>query len=123
MENEYKRHAALRDMTRAGVRALGLELLVKNDENASPTLTAVKLENADDFRKMMREEFHVAVGGGLGKVKNQILRLGHMGYTDASDLLKMFAVIELALHKTGYDVEFGASVAAAQRQWLENPNC
>src|SRR5690606_9665152 len=27
MENEYKRHAALRDMTRAGARALGLELL------------------------------------------------------------------------------------------------
>jgi len=122
MEQEYKRHAALRDMTRAGVRALGLELFVE-DSAASPTLTAVKLENADAFRKLMREEFHIALGGGLGKVKNKILRLGHMGYTDAADMLKMFAAMELALKKSGYEVELGAGVAGAQKQWLENPNC
>lgn len=122
IESEYKRHAALRDMTRAGVRALGLELLV-NDSWASPTLTAVKLENADQFRKLMREEFHIALGGGLGKVKNKILRLGHMGYTDAADMLKMFAAMELALLKSGHKVELGTGVAGAQRQWLENPNC
>ncbi|RFU66048.1 pyridoxal-phosphate-dependent aminotransferase family protein [Peribacillus glennii] len=122
IENEYKRHAALRDMTRAGVRALGLELLV-DDSAASPTLTAVKLENADAFRKMMREQFHIALGGGLGKVKNKLLRLGHMGYTDAADMLKMFAAIELGLKKSGHEVELGAGVSAAQRHWLENPNC
>lgn len=122
MENEYKRHAALRDMTRAGARALGLELLV-DDSAASPTLTAVKLDNADEFRKMMREEFHIALGGGLGKLKNKILRLGHMGYTDAADMLKMFAAMELALKKSGHEVELGSSVSAAQKHWLENPNC
>lgn len=122
LESEYKRHAALRDMTRAGVRALGLELLV-DDSAASPTLTAVKFENADQFRKLMRDEFHIALGGGLGKVKNKILRLGHMGYTDAADMLKMFAAMELAMLKTGHKVELGAGVAGAQRQWLENPNC
>jgi aspartate aminotransferase-like enzyme len=122
MESEFKRHAALRDMTRAGVRALGLELLV-DDSAASPTLTAVKLDNADEFRKIMREEFHIALGGGLGKVKNQLLRLGHMGYTDAADMLKMFAAIELGLKKSGHNVELGAGVSAAQRHWLENPNC
>jgi aspartate aminotransferase-like enzyme len=122
IESEYKRHEALRDMTRAGVRALGLELLVE-DSAASPTLTAVKLENADEFRKMMREEFHIALGGGLGKVKNKLLRLGHMGYTDAADMLKMFAAIELGLQKSGHAVELGAGVSAAQRHWLENPNC
>ncbi|WP_053362988.1 alanine--glyoxylate aminotransferase family protein [Bacillus sp. FJAT-27251] len=122
LESEYKRHAALREMTRAGVRALGLELLVE-DQAASPTLTAVKLENADEFRKMMREEFHIALGGGLGKLKNKILRLGHMGYTDAADMLKMFAAMELALKKSGHEVELGSGVSAAQRQWLEQPYC
>lgn len=122
IEKEYQRHAALRDMTRAGVRALGLELLVK-DEAASPTLTAVKLPNANAFRKLMREEFHIAVGGGLGRLKDKILRLGHMGYTDAADLFKMFAALELALVKTGHQVELGAGVSGAQRQWQKNPNC
>lgn len=122
LESEYKRHAALRDLTRAGVRALGLELLVE-DSAASPTLTAVKFEDADKFRKLMRDEFHIALGGGLGKVKNKILRLGHMGYTDAADMLKMFAAMELAMLKSGYKVELGSGVAGAQKQWLQNPNC
>ncbi len=122
LESEYKRHAALRDLTRAGVRALGLELLVA-DSAASPTLTAVKFEDADKFRKLMRDEFHIALGGGLGKVKNKILRLGHMGYTDAADMLKMFAAMELAMLKSGYKVELGSGVAGAQKQWLQNPNC
>jgi len=124
MEASYKRHAALRDMTRAGVRALGLPLLVE-DSAASPTLTSVVFDitDADQFRKMMREEFHVAVGGGLGKLKGKLLRLGHMGYTDAADLLKMFAALELGLKKVGYEVELGKSVAAAQAHWMENPNC
>lgn len=124
LEAAYKRHACLREMTRVGVRALGLELLVE-DSAASPTLTSVVFDraDADQFRKMMREEFHVAVGGGLGQLKGKLLRLGHMGYTDAADMLKMFAALELALTKIGVKVKLGASVAAAQEYWLEHPHC
>lgn len=124
MEASFTRHAALRDMTRAGVRALGLPLFVE-DHCASPTLTSVAIDftDADAFRKMMRQTFHVAVGGGLGQVKGKLLRLGHMGYTDAADVLKMFAALELGLSKVGRKVELGAGVAAAQRVWLENPVC
>lgn len=124
MEVAYKRHACMREMTRSGVRALGLELLVE-DSAASPTLTSVVFDkgDADQFRKMMREELHVAVGGGLGKLKGRLLRLGHMGYTDAADILKMFATVELGLMRIGGEVELGKSVAAAQKYWLENPYC
>lgn len=124
MEAAYKRHACLRGMTRAGVRALGLELLVE-DSAASPTLTSVVFDqmDADRFRKLLRENFHVAVGGGLGKLRGKLLRLGHMGYTDAADILKMFAALELGLTKVGHDIQLGSGVAAAQKYWLENPHC
>jgi aspartate aminotransferase-like enzyme len=124
IEAAYKRHACLRDMTRAGVRALGLELLVE-DSAASPTLTSVVFDrmDSDSLRKLMREQFHVAVGGGLGKQKGKLLRLGHMGYTDVADILKMFAALELGLTKAGFNVQLGAGVAAAQKYWLENPHC
>jgi aspartate aminotransferase-like enzyme len=124
IEAAYKRHACLRDMTRAGVRALGLELLV-DDSAASPTLTSVVFDRMDSdlLRKLMREQFHVAVGGGLGKLKGKLLRLGHMGYTDAADILKMFAALELGLTKSGFNIQLGAGVAAAQKYWLENPHC
>lgn len=124
MEAAYTRHAALREMTRAGVRALGLELFVA-DAAASPTLTSVLFDffDADQFRKLMRETFHVAIGGGLGKVKGKLLRLGHMGYTDAGDMLKLFGALELGLTRIGRKVELGAGVAAAQKYWLEHPDC
>lgn len=126
MEASYRRHAALRDMTRAGVRALGLPLLV-DDAHASPTLTSVVWDDAemdaDVFRKVLRETFHVAVGGGLGKLKGRLLRLGHMGYTDAGDVLKMLGVLELALRYVGRQVELGAGVRAAEAVWLERPEC
>jgi aspartate aminotransferase-like enzyme len=120
----YQRHACLREMTRAGVRALGLQLFVA-DAAASPTLTAVVFDqgDADQFRKLMREQFHIAVGGGLGKMKGKLLRLGHMGYTDAADVLKMFAALELGLSRIGHSVPLGSGVSAAQRYWLENPHC
>ncbi|MCL6517433.1 alanine--glyoxylate aminotransferase family protein [Alicyclobacillus sp.] len=126
MEAAYRRHAALRDMTRAGVRALGMPLLV-DDAHASPTLTSVVWDDAgmdaDAFRKVLRETFHVAVGGGLGKLKGKLLRLGHMGYTDAGDVLKMLGVLELGLARIGRPVTLGAAVRAAQQVWLERPEC
>src|SRR5699024_5910954 len=41
LENVFERHLKMRDMLRAGLEALDLELLVK-DEFASPTVTAFK---------------------------------------------------------------------------------
>ena len=40
LENIYKRHLLLRDMVRAGIRALNLPLFVA-DEHASPTVTSI----------------------------------------------------------------------------------
>lgn len=122
IENGYRRHALLRDMTRAGVRALGLECLVA-DNAASPTLTSVAFDrsDADEFRRYLRNELHVAVGGGLGKLKGRLLRLGHMGYTDVGDVVKMLAVLEMGMTRFGYDVEPGSGVAAAQAMWSSAP--
>jgi aspartate aminotransferase-like enzyme len=124
MEASYRRHACLREMTRSGVKALGLPLLVE-DTSASPTLTSVVFDkmDADEFRRMMREDFHVALGGGLGALKGRLLRLGHMGYTDAADILKMLAALELALIRIGLNVQPGTGVAAAQHYWLDHPHC
>lgn len=122
LENTYKRHVLLRNMTRAGGRALGLRCLVDEEAAASPTLTAVKIDrvNADDFRQLLRQELHMALGGGLGKLKGKIVRLGHLGYVDGADVLKMLATLELALARVGYEVKLGTGVAAAQACWLEH---
>lgn len=121
LENTFRRHVDLRDMTRSAMAALGLPCLVTDEAAASPAVTTVVIErtDADEFREFIRRELRIAVAGGLGPLKGKIVRLAHMGYVDAGDVLKMIAAVELAMAKAGYPVELGAGVAAAQRCWLE----
>lgn len=110
IENVFARHRLMRDMVRAGIKALGLELLVA-DEHASPTVTGVKLENADEFRQNIRLKYGVEFAGGQGPFAGQIIRIGHMGYATPLDMLVALAAIEMSLGK------LGVATAAAERLW------
>lgn len=100
LEQVYARHLLMRDMLRAGVRALGLELLVA-DQDASPTVTAVRYADADKFRARLKEKYGVEFAGGQGIHANNIFRIGHMGYSTPLDVLTALAVLEVDLKKYG----------------------
>lgn len=121
LDNTFRRHVVLRDMTRAAMKALGVPCLVEDDAHASPVVTTVIIDQADPhvFRNHVRSELRVALAAGLGKLKDKTVRIAHMGYTDAGDVLKTIAAVEVGLRRVGYAVELGAGVAAAQRVWLE----
>ena len=107
LENVYARHRLMRDMMRSGARAVGLELLVK-DEDASPTVTAIKYPNADSLRARLREQYGVEFAGGQGVYANRVFRVGHMGYATPLDVLTALAVLEMDMRK------FGQATKAAQ---------
>ncbi|MBA4495639.1 pyridoxal-phosphate-dependent aminotransferase family protein [Paenactinomyces guangxiensis] len=120
LENVIKRHELLKEMTRAGIRALGLELMAR-DQDASPTVTSIhggagKWES-EELRKALRQ-LQVVVAGGQQHLKGKIFRIGHMGYCDALDIFTTLSALELALHQTGVPVELGAGVKAAQEVYL-----
>lgn len=121
LDNIYQRHSLMRDMCRAAIRALGLELLAP-DEAASATVTAVKapagMDGADPLRKVLKEQFQVQVAGGQDKLKTEIFRIGHMGYATPRDMLAIIASLECALVAAGYPAQLGAGVRAAQEVWL-----
>ncbi|MEW8959283.1 Soluble hydrogenase 42 kDa subunit [Moorella humiferrea] len=111
----FARHALMRDMVRAGVRALGLKLLAE-DEVASPAVTAVCVPEGmkpADIIAPLREKFGVVVAGGQGEVKDRVFRIGHLGYVSYSDILAGLAALENVLLDAGVPVERGAAVAAA----------
>ncbi|NMB02323.1 MAG: alanine--glyoxylate aminotransferase family protein [Firmicutes bacterium] len=108
LDNVFARHILMRDMMRAGAKALGLDLLV-NDQDASPTVTAVKLDDADQFRTRIRTQYGVEFAGGQGIHANKIFRVGHMGYATPLDVLTALAVLEIDLKK------FGEATRAAEQ--------
>lgn len=107
LEKVFARHRLMRDMIRAGVEGLGLELLVE-DQFASPTVTAVKLDDANSFRETIRNQFGMELGGGQGPHTDRIFRVGHMGYATPLDMLTVLAVLEMAFEK------FGAATTAGE---------
>lgn len=110
-----QRHQLMKEMTRAACRALGLPLLT-SDQNASPTVTAVRPENfkADDLRSLLRKEFGLTIAGGQQHLKGEIFRIGHMGYCSPLDALQSISAIELCLAQLDVNIELGKGTAAAQ---------
>jgi aspartate aminotransferase-like enzyme len=93
----YERHAAMGAFTRERVKSIGLELFPRDERFASNTVTAVKWPEGIDggaIAKRAREEFGVVLGGGQGKLKGKIFRVGHMGYCAEDDLAQALDVVE-----------------------------
>lgn len=114
LENVFNRHLLMRDMMRAGAKAVGLDLLV-NDKDASPTVTAVKYPEADNFRNRIRTQYGVEFAGGQGVHANNIFRVGHMGYATPLDVLTALAVLEVDMKKFGQATKAAEEVMSAQQ--------
>ena len=117
LEERFKRHAKLASAFRAGLKAIGLQLLCE-DAVASNTLTVAyhpKGVSDGEFRRSMAEDYGVAVAGGLGPLKDKAFRVGHMGNVNSSDILATLSAIEGSLGKQAYQFQPGSGVAAANR--------
>lgn len=118
--NTVARHELMKNMTRAAMRALDIELLTE-DAYASPTITAVKTPKGLDlteFLSTLKQNYHLDFAGGLGPLQGEIFRFGHMGYCFPSDILQAVSLMEAALQDLGYNFTAGAGVLAAQQVFL-----
>jgi len=116
-EQVFARHQRNADATRAAVRALGLPLFAEVPSN---TLTAVAVPPGVDSSgvlKGMESQYGVKIAGGQDRLKGKIFRLGHIGYYDEGDILRLVGAFEAALHDHGGRVEPGAAVRAAQQSY------
>jgi aspartate aminotransferase-like enzyme len=120
-ENVLARHDLLARATRAGVRAMGLDLYGDPDERAT-VVTAVQLPDSIDGGKvpgLLRDGHGITANGGQEQLKGRILRIAHCGYFGAYDIVTTLAGLEMVLAELGHEVELGAGVGAAQRVFLD----
>lgn len=121
LENVFRRHAVLAKATRAGVKALGLELFGPEDPMAN-SVTAIKSPegiNSGDIVKTMRTKYGITIAGGQGQLKGKIFRIGHCGYYNKFDILTTLAALEMTLKDLGIPVEIGKGVRAAEEVFGE----
>lgn len=118
----FKRHARLGEACRRAVRGLGLEILCRNPAEYSNTLTAVVMprgKDSDAYIAHANQTLAMSLGAGLGDMKGQVFRIGHLGSLNELELLGGLAGVEMTLRSFGVDVRLGAGLAAAQQYLLE----
>ena len=107
MENVFERHGSIGQMTRDGIKDLGLELLVRDEAYASDTVTAVKIPEGIDGAKfvgMIRTEQNVVLAGGQGKLSGKVFRIGHLGHVSPEDIEEVMQALKVVLPKVGFRV-------------------
>jgi serine---pyruvate transaminase len=117
LENVFARHRVLGRMCRAGVKALGLELLGPENPEAN-VVTAFRVPEGVPGKaipKAMRERFGITIAGGQGQLAERICRIGHCGYYDYRDIVTTVGALEIVLDGLGHPLELGAGVTAVQR--------
>jgi aspartate aminotransferase-like enzyme len=120
LERVYARHDRLARATRAAATSLELKLLAP--ENPSPSATGIMMPegvDADRLLDLLREGMKVTFAEGQDDLRGKIIRIAHVGYMGAFDVIVAIGALEMALKKSGHPVKLGRGVAAAQEVLME----
>ena len=115
LENVFTRHKRFAEATRVAVKAWGLEILCKNPEEYSDSLTAVMVpdgHDADSLRKIILDHYNMSLGTGLAKVAGKIFRIGHLGDFNELMLAGTLAGVEMGLMKSKIPYKKGGILKA-----------
>ncbi len=110
MNARHKRHAMA---LRKALRAINLELLVKDDNNASYSITSILPPDGisvPDIRSTMKKDYDIVVANGQNKLKDKIFRMGTLGFVCDRDLIAAVGALEATLDKLGHKFELGKGV-------------
>ena len=115
LDKVFARHQRLAAATRTAVGHWGLEVLCQEPLDYSPVLTAVLMppgHDADQFRKIVLDNFNMSLGSGLSKVAGKVFRIGHLGECNELTLLAALTGVEMGLSVAGVPHRSGGVDAA-----------
>jgi aspartate aminotransferase-like enzyme len=115
LEAAFERHLRLGRATRAGLKAMGLELFSPDDDSSAVVTAARTPEGVESpiLLRHLRERHGVTLAPGQGALKPNIFRIGHIGWFDVFDIATALSAVELALTELGADIERGVAVGRA----------
>ena len=103
------------EMTRAGVKALGLKLFTSAPGAALTAVSSPAGLDSGKIVKEFRESFSAVIANGQGDMKGKLFRIAHIGYYDYLDTVGILAALEHVLATvTDMPLEYSTAVRAAQ---------
>jgi aspartate aminotransferase-like enzyme len=115
LANVHTRHRRLGAAVRAGAQAIGWSLFSNSPADSVTALEPPAGVDASAVVKRLREAHGITVAGGQDHTKGKILRIGHMGAYDLSDVHVVLAALEECTQALGRPC--AGAVDAARRAW------
>jgi alanine-glyoxylate transaminase/serine-glyoxylate transaminase/serine-pyruvate transaminase len=115
LANVFARHDRHAEATRRAVRAWGLEVQCAEPRHYSSSLTAVRVpegHSADALRAVILDRYNMSLGNGLGKLKDRVFRIGHLGDFSDLQLIGTLGGVEMGLRAAGVPHQAGGAQAA-----------
>ncbi|MGH7210352.1 MAG: pyridoxal-phosphate-dependent aminotransferase family protein, partial [Acetobacteraceae bacterium] len=123
LDNVLARHARLAEAVRRAVTAWqgnnGPQIYCDDPARRSNSVTSVLLPegcDADAVRRTAMQRFHVALGGGLGKLNGRVFRIGHLGDLNEPMVLGTLGAVQMSFRSNG--VPHSAGGLDAAMEWL-----
>jgi alanine-glyoxylate transaminase/serine-glyoxylate transaminase/serine-pyruvate transaminase len=116
LENSWARHQRNHEILRAGVEAMGLKFIVR-EQDRLPQLNAVTVPDGIDeavVRQRLLNEFNLEIGAGLGALAGKVWRIGLMGYASRPEnILLCLGALDAVLTDMGASINSGLGTRAA----------
>lgn len=124
IENSWARHQRHYTALKAGLEAMGLKYLVK-EQYRLPQMNAVYVpeaikEREAEVRKTLLTEFNLEIGAGLGPLAGKIWRIGQMGYSSKPEnIMLCLSALGSVLSDMGLPIHVGDAEAAAHQAYAQ----
>jgi alanine-glyoxylate transaminase / serine-glyoxylate transaminase / serine-pyruvate transaminase len=115
LPNVFARHSRYAQATRLAAEAWGLELQCADPTAYAPGVTAIRTpqgHSADKLRAIVLEKFNMSLGNGLGRIEDQVFRIGHMGDLGVLSFTGALTGVEMGLRAAGIPHKEGGVQAA-----------
>jgi aspartate aminotransferase-like enzyme len=119
LENRIKRHEKCAKAFYNALEALELKIYPKKEVRSNTVISLLVPSGIDGakIREVMKEKYDVVIAGGMGKIKQLILRIGCMGTISQAEVITTINALENTLKETGYPVKLGTGIEAAQKMF------
>lgn len=111
----HQRHARLGAAVRAGAQKLDWTLFSKSPANGVTALEPPAGVDASAVVKRLREVHGITVAGGQDHMKGKMIRIGHMGSYDLSDIYVVLGALEECTNALGHAAT--GAIEAARHGW------
>ena len=117
LEARIERHARCARAFYSALEALGLRAF-PDPACRSNTVIAIEVPEGLDphaLRARMRDEHGVLIAGGMGKMRDRLLRIGCMGVISAREVIRTVAALGNSLNELGHEADVGEALRAVRR--------